>query len=95
MDEVIRYIFLLIYSNSSLNNDNKTSLKSGLNLIAFSNIFICNGVIYWQLHRVPMDLPVSGLFAESALRPLENKIFNSFKQKPMCWLRYVEDVFIL
>lgn len=42
-----------------MTQDVKTSLKSGLNLIVYDNILICNGVICRQLHGAPMCSLVS------------------------------------
>lgn len=95
MQEVLQYINAIVDNISNLSQDIKTSIKSGLNLIVYSTIFIVNKIVYQQIHGAPMGSPVSGLFAKFALRPVENKIFDSFNLKQQCWLRYIDDALIL
>lgn len=73
----------------------KTTLKSALNLIINNNFFRFDNRVYLQEEGAPMGSPISGLLAEFILRPLEEDINCNFKNPPMVWWRYVDDVFIV
>lgn len=90
----VQNICFEIDKKENFNNSIKTSLKSELNLILYSNVFIFDNRFCRQSQGAPMGSLISDLQAEFKLLCMENLIRNSFDLKPSDWLRYVEDIFI-
>lgn len=94
MQEIIHNI-VIINNQEQFNNDMKTSLIAGLNIIVQNNILIFKKEFYRQSKRAPMGSPVSGLLEEFELRPLGKYIFDTTDKKSTFWVHYVDDIFIL
>lgn len=57
--------------------------------------FKWNDTFFEQTSGSPMGSPLSPAVASIFMEHLEEKILNSSQLKPKCWLRYVDDVFVV
>lgn len=66
-----------------------------LDLVLTLNAFEFNGKIYQQIHGTSMGTPVAPTYSNIFMGLLEAQILNSFAEKPLIYLRYLDDIFIV
>lgn len=81
------------------------TIKAKLNLPDFfagllrhcmsSTYFVFDGHFYEQVEGAPMGSPLSPVVANLFLEDFETRALDSAADKPSCWLRYVDDTFVV
>ncbi|XP_045463784.1 uncharacterized protein LOC123673342 [Harmonia axyridis] len=57
--------------------------------------FLFQGTFYKQVKGAPKGSPLSPAIADIYMENFETNAIDSFHLKPTCWLRYVDDVFVI
>jgi hypothetical protein len=57
------------------------------------NYFTFNGVMYLQIGGTAMGTPIAPSYANTYMGSHETKLLDGYPLKPMCWLRYLDDIF--
>jgi hypothetical protein len=65
------------------------------NLVLTLNAFQHDGQIFQQIHGTSMGTPVAPTYANIFMGWLEQKILAGFRIKPLVFLRYLDDLFII
>lgn len=60
-----------------------------------SPFFVYDGQYYEQTDGLPMGSPLSPLLADIFLDYIECKALNNYHEKPLIWIRYVDDIFLI
>ena len=66
-----------------------------ITLILTMNNFIFNGLNYLQINGTAMGTCMAPNYANIFMGKLETNFLNTYPIKPLLWLRYIDDIFIL
>ena len=66
-----------------------------ISLILTMNNFIFNGLNYLQVNGTAMGTCMAPNYANIFMGKLETNFLNTYPIKPLLWLRYIDDIFIL
>jgi hypothetical protein len=64
-----------------------------LRVVLNCNNFEFNGVHYLQVQGVSMGTKCAPTYANLVLSVLEKEFLNSLELKPLCWFRFIDDIF--
>ena len=83
--------------NRNLNNITlpKDATLTLLDAVLSLNAFEFNGQIYQQIHGTSMGTPVAPTYSNIFMGWLEQQILDTFTHKPIIYLRYLDDIFII
>jgi retron-type reverse transcriptase len=54
-----------------------------------------SGQFYEQIGGVAMGSPLSPVVANFYMKYFEKRVFDLAIHKPLCWFRYIEDIFVI
>ena len=72
-----------------------SEIMTALDTCFDSTTFVHTGVTYQQVFGTPMGSPLSPFIANKEMEDLEQTAIKTFHSPPMCWLRYVDDVYAI
>ena len=84
--------------NKNRNKHEKPSTEAIVDLLTSvlnKNNFQFNGTNYIQIGGTAMGTKVAPSFANLFMSSLEEKLLESYPQKPKLWLRYIDDIFYI
>ena len=82
-------------TNSTANPPSTTFICKLIQLILTLNIFTFDDKFWLQTHGTAMGTCMAPSYANIFMGAIENKLINMSERKPLIWLRYIDDIFMI